>query len=114
MKPIRLTRHARNRMRWHEIDLELIEQTPGTPDWWERSVGGRINCWKRLQGRYIRVTYREEPEEISEGEARRVKIEYDPEADALYIQIREARADDDIDIEEGVTVVPPTSPASPS
>jgi len=33
-----------------------------------------------------------------------VKIEYDPEADALYIQIREARADDNIDIEEGVTV----------
>jgi uncharacterized protein YuzE len=23
-----------------------------------------------------------------------VKIEYDPEADALYIQVREARADD--------------------
>jgi uncharacterized protein YuzE len=33
-----------------------------------------------------------------------VKIEYDPEADALYIQIREARPDDNIDIEEGVTV----------
>jgi uncharacterized protein YuzE len=33
-----------------------------------------------------------------------VKIEYDPEADALYIQIREAYADDNIDIEDGVTV----------
>ena len=33
-----------------------------------------------------------------------MRIEYDPEADALYIQIREARADDNIDIEEGVTV----------
>jgi uncharacterized protein YuzE len=33
-----------------------------------------------------------------------VKIEYDPEADALYIQIREAHPDDNIDIEEGVTV----------
>jgi uncharacterized protein YuzE len=33
-----------------------------------------------------------------------VKIEYDPEADALYILIREARADDNIDIEDGVTV----------
>jgi uncharacterized protein YuzE len=29
---------------------------------------------------------------------------HDPEADALYIQVREARADDNIDIEEGVTV----------
>ncbi len=33
-----------------------------------------------------------------------MKIEYDPEADALYIQVREARVDDNLDIEEGVTV----------
>ena len=33
-----------------------------------------------------------------------MRIEYDPEADALYIQIREAHPDDNIDIEEGVTV----------
>jgi uncharacterized protein YuzE len=33
-----------------------------------------------------------------------VKIEYDPEADALYIQIREVKADDNIDIEDGVTI----------
>jgi uncharacterized protein YuzE len=38
------------------------------------------------------------------GGKRIVKIEYDPEADALYIQIREAHPDDNIDIEEGVTV----------
>ena len=33
-----------------------------------------------------------------------MKIEYDPEADALYIQIREAHPSDNIDIEDGVTV----------
>lgn len=33
-----------------------------------------------------------------------MKIEYDPEADALYIQIREASPHDNIDIEDGVTV----------
>ncbi|MBI4242019.1 MAG: DUF2283 domain-containing protein [Candidatus Rokubacteria bacterium] len=33
-----------------------------------------------------------------------MKIEYDPEADALYIQLREAHPDDNIDIEDGVTV----------
>ncbi len=33
-----------------------------------------------------------------------MKIEYDKEADALYIQLREAYVDDNIDIEEGVTV----------
>jgi len=33
-----------------------------------------------------------------------LRIEYDKEADALYIQLREATVDDNIDIEEGVTV----------
>jgi uncharacterized protein YuzE len=33
-----------------------------------------------------------------------MKIEYDPEADALYIQIREVGACDNIDIEDGVSV----------
>lgn len=33
-----------------------------------------------------------------------MKIEYDREADALYIQLREAKVDDNIDIEEGITV----------
>jgi len=33
-----------------------------------------------------------------------LKIEYDKEADALYIQLREALVEDNIDIEEGVTV----------
>ena len=33
-----------------------------------------------------------------------MKIQYDREADALYIQLREAYVDDNIDIEEGVSV----------
>jgi uncharacterized protein YuzE len=33
-----------------------------------------------------------------------LKIEYDKQADALYILLREAQVDDNIDIEEGVTV----------
>ena len=32
-----------------------------------------------------------------------LKIEYDREADALYIQLKEASVDDNIDIEEGVS-----------
>jgi uncharacterized protein YuzE len=32
-----------------------------------------------------------------------MKITYDPEADALYIALREAPSGDSIDIEEGVT-----------
>jgi uncharacterized protein YuzE len=33
-----------------------------------------------------------------------LRIEYDKEADALYIQLREVDVDDNIDIEEGITV----------
>ncbi|MEW6417860.1 MAG: DUF2283 domain-containing protein [Nitrospirota bacterium] len=33
-----------------------------------------------------------------------MKIEYDREADALYIQLREAYVDDNIDIEEGISI----------
>ena len=33
-----------------------------------------------------------------------MKIEYDPEADALYIQLREAIPKKNIDVAEGVTV----------
>jgi len=33
-----------------------------------------------------------------------LRIEYDKEADALYIQLREVSVDDNIDIEEGLTV----------
>jgi uncharacterized protein YuzE len=33
-----------------------------------------------------------------------LKIEYDKEADALYIQLREAEVGDNLDIEEGVTI----------
>jgi uncharacterized protein YuzE len=33
-----------------------------------------------------------------------MKIEYDNVSDSLYIQLREAYVDDNIDIEEGITV----------
>lgn len=33
-----------------------------------------------------------------------MKIEYDREADALYIRLKKANVDDNIDIEEGITI----------
>jgi uncharacterized protein YuzE len=32
-----------------------------------------------------------------------MRITYDPQADALYIELRQARAHDNVDIEEGVS-----------
>jgi len=57
-----------------------------------------------LNDGHDRGNFRRLQADRTEGERRAVKIEYDPEADALYIQIREAHPSDNIDIEEGVTV----------
>ena len=64
VKAVRLTRHARNRMRWHQISEDLIHATLQAPDWEEPSGAGRINRWKRVVDRFLRVTYREEPNRI--------------------------------------------------
>ncbi len=64
VKAIRLTRHARNRMRWHQISEDLIHTTLQAPDWEDPSVAGRMNRWKQVADRFLRVTYREELERI--------------------------------------------------
>jgi hypothetical protein len=64
VKAVRLTRHARNRLRWRDIPIELVEQTARVPGWEEASRGGRINRWKRVEGRFLRVTVREQPDRI--------------------------------------------------
>jgi len=51
-------------MRWHEISEELIEQTLRSPEWEEPSVAGRVNRWKRVVDRFLRVTCRVEPGRI--------------------------------------------------
>lgn len=33
-----------------------------------------------------------------------MKIEYDAEADAIYIQLKDKKAEDNVDLEEGLTV----------
>ena len=82
-------------------------------DFTESSVEGRINVWKKSADKFIRVTYKNEPDKIIIITAVKkkkgwgwtnMKIEYDKDADALYIQFKNAQVNDNIDIEEGVTV----------
>jgi hypothetical protein len=51
-------------MRWHQVSEGLIRETLQAADWEEPSAAGRINRWKRVADRFLRVTYREEPERI--------------------------------------------------
>lgn len=62
VKRIRITRHARNRMRWHRIGEDLVQQTLQAPDWEEPSIANRVNRWKRVGDRFLRVTFNDEPE----------------------------------------------------
>lgn len=65
MKPIRITRHARNRMRWHRIDDNLVEQAVRDANWQESTASGRVNAWMAVGERFLRVTYREEIDRIA-------------------------------------------------
>jgi hypothetical protein len=62
--PIRITRHARNRMRRHGISEDLIRVTLQSSEWEEASVAGRTNRWRGVEARFLRVTCRDESERI--------------------------------------------------
>jgi hypothetical protein len=51
-------------MRWHQISEDLVQEVVRGPDWEEPSVTGRINRWKVVAGRFLRVTCREEPDRV--------------------------------------------------
>jgi hypothetical protein len=63
MKPIRYTRHARHRMRWRRISESEIESAMLDPDFVEPFLGTRLNAWKKISEKYLRVTYFEAEEE---------------------------------------------------
>jgi len=51
-------------MRWHRIEEDLVRLALETPDWEEVSVEGRINRRKRVEKRFLRVTFKDDPERI--------------------------------------------------
>jgi len=61
MKPVRFTRHARNRMRWYAVSQEAAVRSP---DATTAGNGQRVNYWRRLDASFLRVTAVEEIESI--------------------------------------------------
>jgi hypothetical protein len=57
---ILFTRHAKNRMRWHQITKEQIELTLNSPLKLEHSSEERVNAWKNFGSKALRVTYKQE------------------------------------------------------
>ena len=64
MKPVKFTRHAKNRMRMHGISESDVLSAIEKPEFLEPSVGDRINAWITTPERFLRVTYRDEKDEI--------------------------------------------------
>ncbi len=63
-KPIRFDRHAKRRMKWRKISEKEVLSVINEPDSSEASIKGRINLYKRMGQRYLKVTYKEFIEEI--------------------------------------------------
>lgn len=60
VKQVYLSRHAKRRMRLHDISLEHVLEVLRDPAKVDSTIRGRYNAFKRIGQRFIRVTYKEE------------------------------------------------------
>lgn len=63
-RPIRYDRHAMRRMKWRNISEREVETVLANPDKLEQTERGRINAFKQVGARYIKVTYKEYSNEL--------------------------------------------------
>ena len=61
---IKSSRHGKRQMKWREIDELEVKSAIETPDTLLDSVKGRKNAFKDVGGRFLKVTYKTESEEI--------------------------------------------------
>lgn len=64
MKSVRYDRHARGRMKERGVTEGEADTAIREPDYTEQSVKGRTNAYKFIGGRFLRVTFKEEAEDI--------------------------------------------------
>ena len=59
MKEIRYDRHATRRMKWRNISEQEVEEVLRLPEKSESTVRGRLNVYKTIGNRYLKVTYKD-------------------------------------------------------
>jgi len=64
MKLIKYDRHARRRMKDRHVIANEVKSAIEDADFLEQSIKGRLNAFKFINGRYLRVTFKEEPDHI--------------------------------------------------
>jgi hypothetical protein len=83
IKLVRYTRHARNRIRQHQITEEDVGSTVKEPDQLLPSIKSRYTALKQVSNRIIRVTFLEEVNHIlviieERVKSYEVKVQYQP------------------------------------
>ena len=63
-KSLRFDRHPRRRIKWRRISEEEVTLILSSPDKTEQSIKGRINVYKAIGTRYIKVIYKEFSDEV--------------------------------------------------
>lgn len=58
MKEIRFDRHARRRMKWRSISEQDVLEVLESPEKTEATIKGRLNVYKAIGNRYLKVTYK--------------------------------------------------------
>jgi hypothetical protein len=58
MKPAIYDRHAKRRMKERKVTETEVEFVLENPNYFEKSIKGRVNAFKFLNGRYLRVTFK--------------------------------------------------------
>jgi len=64
MKQIKYARHAKRRMKERRVEESEAEHALCQPDFTEPAAKGRTNSYKFINGRYLRVTFKEEANHI--------------------------------------------------
>jgi len=64
MKAIKYNRHAKRRMRDRDVIEDEVKSAIEEADFFKQSIKGRINAFKFMKGRYLRVTSKEEPKQL--------------------------------------------------
>jgi hypothetical protein len=57
---IELSRHAKRQMKWRQIEEGEIREVITSPDSIEDSKYGRKNAYKEIEGRLLKVTYKQD------------------------------------------------------
>jgi len=64
MKRIAYDRHAKKRMKERSVAEEEVALAFDNPDSAEPSIKGRVNTYKFINGRYLRITWKEEADRL--------------------------------------------------